>query len=203
MAKIVGMLRYDEAQLVRDLSAETKAARAAFAAASAERLQPLYTWFHEVSGQGDPAVLRAALDAVWDLVLGLRAPDDLDRLQDAAESLVPDEEDDGWVEQSAYAQNAAAAVAYAVRSWISDDPEEAGWAARQLYEAADYAAQQETDDLNAPGAEDALLARPVVQEALEGIRADLQAISSSGDPREVRDGARAGGAHLARLISGS
>jgi uncharacterized protein YjaG (DUF416 family) len=75
LARIDGILRYDDAQLIQVLSAEPKAAQAAFAAASAERLQPLYVWFHEVSGQGDPATLRAALDAVWDLVLGLPAPD--------------------------------------------------------------------------------------------------------------------------------
>jgi len=63
LAKIGRMFRYDEVQLVQALSAETRAAQAAFAAASAERLQPLYTWFHDVSGQGDPATLRAALDA--------------------------------------------------------------------------------------------------------------------------------------------
>ncbi len=203
MAKMDRMFRYDEAQLVQALDAEPKAARVAFAAASAERLQPLYAWFHEVSGQGDPEVLRAALDAVWDLVLGRPSPGDLRQLQEAAESLVPDEDVGKWSEQSAYAQNAAAAVAYAVRSWITNDPQQAGWAARQVYEAADYAAQQDTDDLNAPGAEDALLARPVVQEAVEGIRADLQAVSRPGDSMEVRNAARAGGARLARLVMGA
>lgn len=197
------MLRYDEAQLVQVLAAETKAARAAFSAASAERLQPLYVWFHEVSGQGDPGVLRAALDTVWDLILGREARDGLQRLQDAAESLVTDDEDENWVEQTAYAQNAAAAVAYAVRSWISGDPEDAVLAATQLYEAADYAAQQDID-LNAPGAEDVILGQPVVQEALKGIDDDLRGVSRPGDSpeivKEVRDTARTGGARLAQLI---
>lgn len=40
-----------------------------------------------------------------------------------------------------YAQNAAAAVACAVRTWMTDEPQEAVWGARQVYEAADYAAQ--------------------------------------------------------------
>jgi len=206
MAKIGRVIRYDEVQLVQALSAETKAVRAAFAAASAERLQPLYEWFHEACGQGDPATLRAGLDAVWELVRGLPAPDGLPQLQQAAESLVPDEDDD-WAEQSAYAQNAAAAVTYALGSWIDDDPQQAGWAARQLYEAADYAAQQEIGDLNSPGAEAALLARPVVQEALEGIQEDLRAVSRPGDPlqiaQEVRDAGRAGGAQLAGLVIGA
>lgn len=196
------MLRYDDAQLVQALSAEPKAAQVAFAAASAERLQPLYVWFHEVSGQGDPATLRAALDAVWDLVLGLPAPDNLSHLQDAAESLVTDDEDENWVEQTAYAQNAAAAVAYAVSSWISEDPHDAVLAATQLYEAADYAAQQEID-LNAPGAEDVILGQPVVQEALKGINEDLLGVTGPGDSRQIRDAAKDGGARLAHLVIGA
>jgi hypothetical protein len=193
------MLRYDDEQLLQALTAEPRAARAAFAAASAERLQPLYVWFHEVSGQGDPGTLRAALDAVWDLVLGLPGPDDLDRLRDAAEELVTDDEDENWVAQTAYAQNAAAAVAYAVSSWISDDPNDAVLASTQLYEAADYAAQQDID-LNAPGAEDLILGRPVVQEALQGINEDLRGVSRSGLLKEVRDTAKTGGEKLARLV---
>ncbi|MER7243831.1 DUF416 family protein [Kribbella sp. NPDC000426] len=190
------MLRYDDEQLLQALSAAPKAAQVAFGAASAERLQPLYVWFHEVSGQGDPATLRAALDAVWDLVLGLPVLDDLERLRDVAESLVTDDEDESWVAQTAYAQNAAAAVAYAVSSWISGDPSDAVLASNQLYEAADYAAQQEAD-LNALGAEDAILGHPVVQAALEGINEDLQGVSRPG---LLRDNAKAGGEKLARLI---
>jgi hypothetical protein len=159
---------------------------------------PLYAWFHEASGQGDPAVLRAALDTVWDLVLGLPAPDDLSQLQDAAESLVTDDEDPEWVDQTAYAQNAAAAVAYAVRTWISDDPEDAVLAATQLYEAADYAAQQEID-LNAPGAEDTILGQPIVQQALKGIQEDLQSVTKASF-KEAQETAKTGGTHLAQLI---
>lgn len=41
-----------------------------------------------------------------------------------------------------YAQNAAAALAYAIRTWLSDDAHEAAWAARQVYEAAEYSFSQ-------------------------------------------------------------
>jgi hypothetical protein len=202
------MLRYDESELVKALSGTPRNARVMFAAACAERLQPLYAWFHETSGQGDPDGLRAALDAAWQAVLEPAGSEDLGQWQEAAELLVPDEEDEGWVDQSAYAQNAAAAVAYALRSWSADEPQDAGWAARQVYEAADYAAQRQLEDLdlNAPGAEDALLGRPVVQEALEGLGQDLRDVSRPGPTeqvaREVREKARAGGAKLARLVVG-
>ncbi|GLY77438.1 DUF416 family protein [Actinoallomurus iriomotensis] len=42
------------------------AARAALAASVAGRLLPYFRRFHEETGQGDPAVLRSALDGVWD-----------------------------------------------------------------------------------------------------------------------------------------
>jgi hypothetical protein len=199
------MLRYDEPALVRRLADLPEQARALFADAIAQRALALYELFAARSGQGDPAQLRAALDASWDEVA---APPDLDALagwQAIAEELVPHDDDDDWVDESAYAQNGAAAVAYALRTRLGGDPQEAAWAARQLYEAADYAAQRQLPDLDINDARsaDALLSTPIVQEALAGLNADLEAVGGElapADLERLRFEARAGGERLAAMV---
>jgi hypothetical protein len=187
--------------LVRRLAAASPADRAAFATAVAERLFGLYARYAERTGTTTDD-LRAALDEAWDAAAGEPSPEDLARWQDIAEGLVPDEEDDGWVDESAYGQNGAAAVAYALRTHLGGDPQEAAWAARQLYDAADYAAQRQVEDLdlNDPRAEDTLLATPVVQEALAGIEQDLAGAVEDGAALRAR--AQEGGVRLAALVFG-
>ena len=124
------MLRYDEPTLLDRLNGASARARALFAALAAERLFGLYEYFAERSGQGDTAQLRAALDAAWDAIDGDAG--DLERWQEVAEDLVPEEDPDTWVLESGYAQSAAAAVAYALRTRLTDNPQEAAWAARQI-----------------------------------------------------------------------
>jgi hypothetical protein len=194
------MLRYDETSLIERLTGASPDARALFAALSAERLFELYVLFAKRTGQGDPGRLRAALDAAW-------APDGdpaaLERWERIAEELVP-EEDEQWANVTAYAENAAAAVAYALLTRRTGDPEVAVLPARQAYEAADFAAQRQLEhvEYTDPGAEDALADRPIVQEALAGIEADLEAALSDPAPDAVpalRDRARKGAATLVEL----
>ncbi|MEA2233927.1 MAG: hypothetical protein QOD83_3743 [Solirubrobacteraceae bacterium] len=201
------VLHYDEPELVGRLSNASPEGRALFAAASAERLFPLYERYAARTDQEALAQLRAALDAAWEAVAAEAATEDLARWQEVAEALVPDEEDEGWVEDAAYGQNAAAAVAYALRTRLTGDPQEAGWAARQIYDAADYAAQRQIDDdraFSAPGAEEALLATPVVQEALRSIQENLALVADADQatPEELarlKQDAHDAGQRLAQL----
>jgi|GEM_PF-4565762 len=77
--------------------------------------------------------------------------------------------------EAGYAQNGIAAIAYAARAWLDGQPHDAAWAAKQVYEAADFAAQTQMDDgdVFSPEVEDALRSAPVVQTALGAITADL------------------------------
>lgn len=168
---------YDEEELAAESRQLSRSARAAFAAACAERLWPLVERYAATVSM--PAerlqVLRRTLDAVWDVVRG--ASSDLGNAQETAESMVP-LEDDSWVLEAGYAQNAIAAIAYAARSWLTDDPQEAVWAARQVYEAADYGAQQRdggTQKLYSVAVEEQLLSSTVVQAALEAISDGIEA----------------------------
>ena len=201
------MFRYDEPLLVVELSRLPPASRVMFAASCAERLRPLYRRYQEVSDDAHPDQLDVALEAAWGAALGAMHREDLSAWQDVAEGLVPDEDDECWVDEFAYGQNGAAAVAYALRTALTSDPQEAAWAARQVYEAADFAAQQQflDLDLNAAGGEDDVLSTPVVQEALAGLGDALVTVQPRDLPlervvAEAREQARQGGQRLAQLV---
>ncbi len=117
--------------------------------------------------------------------------------------MVPVDEGE-WILETGYGQNAAAAVAYAVRTWLTEDPQEGVWAARQVYEAADYGAQRSLPglDLNAAGAEETLFQSRIVQAAVTGLAEDLDAVEAPAGDEWVglRDRARREGALWARTL---
>lgn len=173
---------YDEAEITARLVRLDRSRRTAFVAACAERLWPLFERYSLVTGCGDAADLRTVLDQAWTVAQGGDAVD-LESASTIAEELVPSDEGE-WVFEMGYGQNAAAAVAYAVRTWLTDDPQEGVWGTRQVYEAADYAAQHSLPDFdpNAVDAERRLLESSAVQSALAGLATDLAAVeSSAGD----------------------
>lgn len=196
------MVSYDESAIRARLARLDRASRTAYASACAERLWPLFERYAGATGEGDPAVLRGVLDEVWLVAQGVNAGD-LSQAQEVAEAMVPVDEGE-WVLEMGYGQNAAAAVAYAVRTWLTEDPQEGVWAARQVYEAADYAAQRSLPalDLNAAGAEEELFQSRIVQAAVTGLAEDLDAVEAPAGDEWVglRDRARREGASWARLL---
>jgi uncharacterized protein YjaG (DUF416 family) len=189
---------YDESEVRARLARVARAERTAFAAACAERLYPLYERYALAVEGGAPYVLRAVLNKAWDVARGAPARDaDVLQAQRDAESMVPDESEE-WDLRLAYAQNAVAAAAYAVRTWLSDDPQEAVWAARQVYDAADLAASPDSE-VTTPEVEQAIFDSTVVQDAHMGVAADLNAIESRAvDMEALRARARNEGAVWAR-----
>jgi uncharacterized protein YjaG (DUF416 family) len=196
------MVSYDESEIGARLGMLERFNRTAFAAACAERLWPLFERYVRVTGEGDSVVMRAVLDRVWLAVQG-RDAGDLSQAQAEVEAMVPTDEGE-WVFEMGYGQNAAASVAYAVRTWLRHDPQEAVWAAQQVYEAADYAAQRSLADLdlNSAAAEAELFNSEIVQVALAGLAADLaSAEAPAGDGWSgLRDRARLEGASWARTL---
>lgn len=142
MAVVTGesLFVYDETALRERVAGLPESERTLLAAACAERLMPLYEWIAAVSEGGEVSSIRSALDLVWsaDASAERAAQAQLD-----VEELVPDEDDEDAPVDVALVQNAIAAVAYALRSVGSHDAQDIVWAARQLYEAADYIVQRE------------------------------------------------------------
>jgi hypothetical protein len=105
--------------------------------------------------------------------------------------LIPQEDDSPWVMEQASAEDAGAAVAYAMRCRQSGQAQDAAWSARRAYEALDhYVINRENIDTNKPGAEERVLGHPVVQAELARQRRDLDEVLDLSDVDVRRIAAR-------------
>lgn len=194
------LFRYDERELVKRLSRLDRQSKTAFAASCAQRLLPMFDRYAKAAGTPElSSRLAMIVDSAWEVASGASTRSDLSALQAEAEAMVPTDKD-GWTREMGYGQNAAAATAYAVRAWLTDDPQEAAWAARQVYELADYAVLQRDPnlDLNAPDAEARVLLSDLVQDALGTL--DQALAAAEGEPsswQKLRADSEAGGQALA------
>jgi uncharacterized protein YjaG (DUF416 family) len=170
---------YDEPALLAKLEPLDRWAKTAFAAACAQRLLPLFERYAKCVGASERSQrLAQILSAAWDVASGQVL--DVQTMESEAESMVPSD-DEEWLLETGYGDDAAAAVAYAIRTWLTDDAQEAAWAARRLYEVADYAFWQTNPeaDPNAKDTQAECLASKTVQGALSALDQDLDTVASS------------------------
>lgn len=195
------MIDYDEMLLMLRLEPLDRSAKTAFAAACAQRLVPLSDRYsQQVGDTSREQRLSVIVAAVWQAASGRDI--DATRLAAEAEAMVPDEDDEGWTAGRTYAGNAAAAAAYAVRTWLTNDSQEAAWAARQLFDAADLAYFQANPggDFTAEAEEKASLESPVVQSVISAIQRDLEAIENARPWSELRQRAQLEGRNWATTV---
>jgi len=178
MAIVEGHLsirHFDEEKLVSALQELSVNFRVAFAAACAERQLPTYRVFHERTGKGNPLVLRDALDRIWDDLGGRPlAPEEIKTAIDQCLAYMPGETDGGFSQHHAHAEDAAASVAYALRTRLTGEAQEAAWCARRAYESLDSHVVNELDvDPGEPGAEDRIVRHSAIQRELSRQDRDL------------------------------
>lgn len=191
----MSMLDYNEIALVGDLARLSSNSRVAFAASCAERMFPAYEKFCDQAGRGDRAALSEILESVWRHLFG----DKMSTEQMSAQlkrcmELIPGEDDEPRVDAQACADDAASGAAYALRALQTGEPQEAAWAARRAYNAADYHVMHR---LGIEG-DSQLLAHPIVQAELLRQRRDLDDLLGVGHETadlfvRLRDRARAEG----------
>jgi hypothetical protein len=175
------MHKFDEAELLGRLGGLPALARVAFAAACAERLYPTYARYIAHAGSADSGALRGMLDTAWSSAAGLSQPggEELAHLIDTGMDLIPNSEEDRPAPELPVAEDFGAAACYALRCLQNGDPQEAAWAARRAYEAMDFVVLRTTGiDVNAPGAEERILANPLIQTELGYQRDDLLALEA-------------------------
>ena len=161
------MLRYDESTLIARLAALSLRARVAFAAACAERLR---AYFGYPDSPPTPRVLDGALEAL-ESAIHRELPDPALRAAVDACNASLDVDDD-----------AVAAAMYACRAQASEGVQAAAWAARRGYEARDRLVSETLGvDFNLEGAEQGVLAHPIVQAELQHQADDLEILAASGD----------------------
>jgi uncharacterized protein YjaG (DUF416 family) len=134
------MLRFDASALVSSLKCLTLQGQVAFAAAAATRQLPNYEIFVRSENIGAEPSARMLLSKLWeDLHQNI-----VDReLWSGNLELVMERlpgEGQGWDIPRALADDALASLAYAIRCLLSEDPQEAVWAASRAYESADQRA---------------------------------------------------------------
>jgi uncharacterized protein YjaG (DUF416 family) len=182
------ILRFNEQALMRDLERLPPPFRTAFAATVAERLLPAYEHFARRTGRGDSAKLVAILQRLWLDLEGNGTS--AERNDDIAVcmNLIPQEDSGAWIAEQAYAEDAAAALAYALRSRKTGAAQEAAWAGRRAYEALDhFIIAQEDIDTNEEGAELRVLSHPLVQAELSRQRRDVSELMNKDNLVEVVD----------------
>jgi uncharacterized protein YjaG (DUF416 family) len=132
-------IRYDEREIIRKLDRLDPRAKVAFAAACAERQIPGYMAFSQQTGRGDPYALIDILEHVWRDGRGDPMSADADQIELLrCMALIPRDDEGPWINEQAYAEDAASAVAYALRARNTGMSQEAAYAARVAYEALDH-----------------------------------------------------------------
>jgi uncharacterized protein YjaG (DUF416 family) len=157
------MILFDEKQLLQKLEQLARSHRVAFAAACAQRQLLSYQRFSAKTGFGDFAALENMLESLWKELNGNPMPEkELAAKIDAGMQLIAGEdiEEDG----REYAEDAAAAVVYALRCRQNGESQEAMYTARRAYESLDhFVINTENMDTNRPGEEARVLSHPLIQ----------------------------------------
>ena len=163
------MLAFDETSLIEELAMMPNDARVAFAAAAATRQLAGYERFSR------DCQLRPLVMELWSAIKQSAVDDAAwsSRL-DEVMGLLPEESSD-WSTGHALAEDALSSLVYAIRCLLKPEPQEAAWAARRAYEAADQAAIRLSGlQPGIPTSEAAILAHELVQRELSRQRIDLR-----------------------------
>ncbi|WP_421735608.1 hypothetical protein [Cellulomonas sp.] len=136
------MPRYDESGLLSRLAGLPATSRVTFSAACAQRLVSLCEGLAGAWDERVPGAFLTAVQAVWQVAARQLTPDDVSGIEDLVDPHVPHDDDEAWVEFSAYLQAAGIALIHALRSAATGEPQRSVFVARHLYETANYAAEQ-------------------------------------------------------------
>jgi uncharacterized protein YjaG (DUF416 family) len=129
------VLQFDEKVVLRELETLPPVRRSVFAVTCAERLRPRYLEYCRKTGKGCPDMLETVLDSVWKSVLSSNnlTQQEFKELLRLCESLYPEEEEP-WIPERDFAEDAVVASMYAIRCKTSGDPQAAAWAAKRVNE---------------------------------------------------------------------
>lgn len=171
------MFTYDEDRLKQELATLPPRLRLAFATAAATRQLPCYARFAPprlVQAQLDP---KGLVEALWQKIRdGELAPEGWQAVLDKLMAVLDKEGAEGRPFDF-LAEDALVTVAYAIRCLLDPDPQEAAWAARVVYEAADQAAIRLQGKVPSTRAAEAqLLAHPFIQRTLGLLHEDLASL---------------------------
>lgn len=175
MAEKIVVYRFDEEQLLNVLKSLTHRDRLAFAAASVTRQLPVIEAL--LPDIALNARLRSLVDLLWGEVQGLTQSGPFwEQALSEVLALLPEKEAVASIGE-AIADDALASLSYAIACQIESSPQQAAWAARRAYEAADQVAIEFLGVRPGNASVEAeILACPIVQRELERQKSDLDAL---------------------------
>jgi uncharacterized protein YjaG (DUF416 family) len=182
------MLRFEEKELISQLTLLPNRLQTAFAAACAERQFPNYVRFSGLTATGNPERLAIILAGLWSSVLDdSRRDGELETFLESCASLLPDQRHE-QLEEYAYAEDAVASVIYAIETRLAGGCEKAMWAARLAYSSIDdYVANRLQVTILDRKAEDSIIAHPLIQTEFVRQRDDMaQLLSIATKPADER-----------------
>ncbi len=175
----MSVLKFEELALVQKLSKLPSKSTVAFALCCATRQLNAFETYADKFAPESREVPRRIIDKLWEFV-GSNKDDNnawADQLA-VVEALFP-EEQYSWAPLHIYSEHALYSLAYTVRCLMTADAQEAGYAARIAYEAADQAALRILDDSRgSPDIEKLVLTSDVVQRELRRQSDDLSALEN-------------------------
>jgi hypothetical protein len=168
------LFSYDKQGLLAALAALPAEARLACASAAATRLMPACERFAAVQATGREGRAREIVAELWQSILsGDPGQQPWPAVLDEVMAMIPGKEVGGGL-LTFMAEDGFAALAYAIRCLLVDDPNQAEAAVGREYDAADHAAVILTGVVpNTPKKEARLLVHPLIQRALGRQRQDL------------------------------
>ena len=184
------MLRFDYSELLRELEKLPVRARAAFAAACAERLLSAFRGHDKTATGSDLYLLSKALEHLWTHIIGdAQGRGTLNEDLALSLSLLPDDQDELDHEQP-HVDDAVAAVVYAIKTSLSDSSQDAVWAGQRAYDAVDHAVMSRLNTSLISKEEEAeIIADPIVQSELERQQVDLAELKVAATDKTDLDAA--------------
>jgi uncharacterized protein YjaG (DUF416 family) len=178
----MGILRFDEELLKKELNRIAVPLRVVFAAAVAERLLPAYVTFSRKTGRGNPHLLTEILERLWRDIDGVKMdPEELQRNIDLSMELIPQDDEKPWIPDQAWAEDAAVAVVYALCTRQNGKSQDSAWAARRAWDALDdFVTQEEDIDDSTAGTEERILSNPLIQAEFMRQQRDLRELVALG-----------------------
>jgi uncharacterized protein YjaG (DUF416 family) len=167
------MKTFDELLLVQRLAALRVVDCTAFALSAASRQIQNYKLYAKRVNLTTNLSLENIAESVWDNILGGGPPkSQCDTFLSEMMAFAAEESEELCV-WGALADDAIASLCYTVRHLLNGDPQEAAWAARRSYNAADQAATKLLDIDLVPESEKQILSHPTVQRELSRQERDI------------------------------
>lgn len=174
------ILAFDERQLKDDLSTLDWQRRAIFAAACAQRLFPHIAIYEEQANLDKSSwVFSRTLEKLWkSAASSFEDTQELRSLHERCVESLPDD-DAAWKAGTAFADDASAAIVYALEAVLNKSVEASLYSARRVYEAIDACLGIEYHEQRKRPTEAELVSDPRVQRELVRQRRDIRELKEA------------------------